>query len=363
MDNNKKLLVFHTMVAPYRVDFFNRLVGHFDMFMYMDTRIDYDLLYSDIENSYQFNFHKFLSSKGLWTTAKLVFNRIKSIKPDIVMVSECGMISVLVVLYKFITRSNFSIVSIIDDSYDQLVNGRHFSKKHIFAEKVLIPRFNQVINVDNRVSEVFQKKYKKGVAFPIIRDEVLFRCQLEDAFPISENYIKQYNLAGIKVILYVGRFVQIKNVQALINAYTKLAKNDTRLVLVGTGPEEDNLKKMNTDENILFTGALSGSQLYAWYNVAHIFVLPSLVEPFGAVTNEALMAGCRCLVSERAGSSSLIKEGYNGYIFNPLDENELIYKLSMLVDEVAVTPSVQEIKPCLMNTTFNEEFNKLIVKL
>ena len=30
----KRLLVFHTKVAPYRVDFFNRLAEHYDMFMY-----------------------------------------------------------------------------------------------------------------------------------------------------------------------------------------------------------------------------------------------------------------------------------------------------------------------------------------
>lgn len=67
----------------------------------------------------------------------------------------------------------------------------------------------------------------------------------------------------------------------------------------------------------------TGHELYAWYNIAQLFVLASWQEAFGAVTNEALQGGCRCLISELAGSQCLIKEGINGCTFNPHDQKHL----------------------------------------
>ena len=68
----------------------------------------------------------------------------------------------------------------------------------------------------------------------------------------------------------------------------------------------------------LFTGRKSGQELMAWYNVGGIHLLPSRQEAFGAVTGEALAAGLYSLVSERAGSSSLIRPG-NGRVL-PADD-------------------------------------------
>lgn len=81
---------------------------------------------------------------------------------------------------------------------------------------------------------------------------------------------------------------------------------------------------------MIFTGRLEGLPLYAWYNVADCFVLPSTQEAFGAVTNEALVAGCKCLISELAGSQCLIENGKNGYTFDPHSKSDLTEKLKMM---------------------------------
>ena len=63
-------------------------------------------------------------------------------------------------------------------------------------------------------------------------------------------------------------------------------------------------------------------------------MLPSHLEPFGAVTNEALLAGCYALVSNKAGSSCLIEDGVNGFTFSPKDEK----RLSSLMQDVSHLP-------------------------
>ena len=357
----KKLLVFHTKVAPYRVDFFNTLAGHYDMYLCMDRKSVYGGLYTDIEKSYRFLYKEMATPQSIRAAYKYVAKEIQTWKPDIVMVSECGLISLMAVLYRKLHKARYRIVSIIDDSYDQLTEGRQFTKRHEWAEKLLVPCFDQVINVDERVAGLFRNRYGKGVSFPIIRDENLYRCILDDALPISNEYIERYSLSGKKIVLYVGRFVPLKNIPSIIKAFQKIGDDNSRLVLVGDGEEKSNIVTLcEGDDRVIMTCSLSGKALYAWYNIANLFVLASYQESFGAVTNEALMAGCKCLITERAGSSSLIKDGENGSCFNPLDEDDLAEKMRKLLNESEPIRDAAEIRPCLMQTTYEEEMNKVL---
>ncbi len=357
----KKLLVFHTKVAPYRVDFFNTLAERYDMFLCMDRKFVYGGLYTDVEKSYRFDYKEMISTKGMRETYKQVKQEIIAWHPDIVMVSECGLISLAAILYRILHHAKYRIISIIDDSFDQLTEGRQFTKRHVVAEKLMIPRFDQVINVDERVANLFQAQYGKGVSFPIIRDESLYREFLEKSLAKGQEYIEQYGLSGKKVLLYVGRFVKVKNIPAIIKTFKKVSDGETRLVLVGDGEEKSNIVKMYEGDNrIILTGPLSGNALYAWYIIANVFVLASYLEPFGAVTNEALMAGCKCLITKRAGSSCLIKDGVNGYCFNPLDEDEMAEKMRNLINESKPLTDMVKLRPSLMQTTFEEEMNKVL---
>ena len=87
--------------------------------------------------------------------------------------------------------------------------------------------------------------------------------------------------------------------------------------MIGDGPERQNLESLakQNNTNALFLGRLEGDDLYAWYNLIDILVLPSKSEAFGAVTNEALLAGCVVIVSDRCGSKCLIRNGINGYVY------------------------------------------------
>lgn len=109
-----------------------------------------------------------------------------------------------------------------------------------------------------------------------------------------------------------------------------------------------------------FPGWLEGVRLAAWYNLADIFVLPSLVEPFGAVVNDALAAGCFCLVSGRCGSSCLIRQGWNGELFDPEDEERLASLLREACRNRGVRPSFPHLKECLMPAGFREYVNHLM---
>ena len=133
-------------------------------------------------------------------------------------------------------------------------------------------------------------------------------------------------------------------------------------MLVGQGEEKDNLLK-TAEENgvadkVLFPGAYGGHELMAWYRTASVFVLGSWQEACGAVTNEALLSGCRVMVSRYAGSRSLVTPE-NGRVFDSLNANDFQQTLASLLATATPTPADGFERPSLMPVSFQERIRAL----
>ena len=330
----KKLLIFHPTIAPYRIDFFNSLFEAFD------TRIC--LLYHNLKSQHfdyekitgQFNFVPVYLSEITKIGRRVVYGgywkQIKDFQPDIVIVGEFSLGVILVLLYKYLTLGKFKVVSICDDNYNMVVENHDFSKAHRLARKILVPMLDDIILVEPQIVEWYQEQYHKGFLFPIIKNEEKAREMYNRLMPLSQRTKAEIGLNGKKVFLFVGRLVNLKNVKTLIEAFAKIDQTKNTLVIIGEGPELKSLVEQASilKAQVIFTGRLEGDGLNQWYNIADCFILPSCLEPFGAVTNEALLAGCWCLVSNKAGSRCLIEENKNGYTFDPMNVDELAEKMN-----------------------------------
>ena len=167
----KKLLVFHPIIAPYRIDFFNELSKHYDtrVVLYWRNLKDQTFDYAKIEAQFVFN-PEFCVKEELGTFGwlKRLWFYLCEEKPDLVFVSEYGIISLLVLVHRFLTRLKYKIVCITDDSYDMLADNNHFSKRHKFAINLLAPLINEFINVEPNSAQWYQSHFGKGIYFPII---------------------------------------------------------------------------------------------------------------------------------------------------------------------------------------------------
>lgn len=362
-------LFFRTTLAPYRIDFYNFIYKHLDMklFFYRRKDLTQDVNMDELENKCSFMPHYlngFEIKKGSRKICFGINNIIKSNNPQIIIVPEYQILVLQVIIYKYLFNKKFKIISMCDDSYDMIINDNNFTKIHKYARFILTPLLDNIIVIEPRVKDWYQKKYGKGLWFPIIRDEVNERKEYEMILPLSNSINEEYGLIGKKVILYVGRLTKIKNVSSLLSAYEKIGE-DCVLVIIGSGEEEETLKRQASKINkkIIFTGRLEPTELRAWYNISDIFVLLSTKEPFGAVTNEALIAGNYVVISENAGSSCLVEEGFNGYIVNPNDIEKVTISIDNLLTKIKNKNEFIKLKPNLMNVFFNEQMNNLLSKL
>ena len=249
---------------------------------------------------------------------------IERYRPSLVFVPEFSLAALRAISLR--KRFGFKVVSFCDDSLD-MIHGNDFGWKHRLARHFVPRLLDEIILHSPEVAGWYQNHFGKGLFMPIISDERRVRPELERALPLS----RKTRPTEKPIVAFVGRLAGLKNIPTLFRAFEPL-RGQAQLVIIGDGPGRDALRPLAPDA--LFTGMLSRDELLAWYNLIDILVLPSTQEAYGAVTGEALMAGAKVAVSNRAGSKDLVREGVNGFVFEPSDVTSLTDGLGRLLEEV-----------------------------
>lgn len=135
-------------------------------------------------------------------------------------------------------------------------------------------------------------------------------------------------------ILYAGSLVNHKGVHILIEAFKNIKNENIKLHILGKGTEEYTLKEIaKEDERILFHGFVEGKELQNFYENANIVVVPSICfDNSPMVIYESLMNGTPLLGSNIGGIPELIEDGFNGFLFEPGNIDELKDKIQYLID-------------------------------
>jgi glycosyltransferase involved in cell wall biosynthesis len=124
--------------------------------------------------------------------------------------------------------------------------------------------------------------------------------------------------------LFVGRFVEAKGVETLVQAYQLYRSRSPvpwGLVCCGTGPMQALLENK---EGIRLEGFVQPQSLPPKLGSAACLIIPSIFEPWALVVHEAVSAGLLVLASDEVGASvHLVQDGYNGYICAASDAENL----------------------------------------
>lgn len=367
----KKIVVFHPALAPYRVDFFNAINDFFDAAFYFNLtnvpnqKFDQEKLIRkcNFKLKYILNGFDVFGRSFRFGVLKILSKE----KPDIVLCSEYGQVTFVVFLYKILFRKQFNLYTISDDSIE---NSKSRKGLRALLRNVISKNCEGVIFPSNEVCNWFNDNISstiKTLELPIIHNDLVFRNELAASLEVANQNIINFNLEGKKVILFVGRLVEVKNLELLVKVVAQVKTNDWVLVVIGDGVLMEDLKiqatNLNINDQVHFIGRKEELELVSWYTLAQIFVLPSIYEPFGAVVNEALLGGCKVLCSEIAGASSLINKE-NGELFSPHNEKKLLSCLeNSLSDAIITSNSINKIRESNMPFTFNEKIESLINNL
>ncbi len=150
-------------------------------------------------------------------------------------------------------------------------------------------------------------------------------------------------LAGCRVIGFLGSFYAYEGLDLLIAALPRILEKapDVRLLLVGGGPQEANLKaqaqSLGLADKVVFVGRVPHGEVSRYYDLVDLLAYPrhpmrltELVTPLKPL--EAMAQGHLLIASDVGGHRELIEDGVTGVLFRAGDQSELARKALEALD-------------------------------
>ncbi len=169
----------------------------------------------------------------------------------------------------------------------------------------------------------------------------------------TEYFSKTHDVASLKrklkiegpVILFVGRLIDWKGTAYLIKAMPETLQRfpTAKALIIGSGPLKAELvglaATLALQEHVIFIDEVPQEELVAFYSMADIFVLPSIVnengetEGLGVVLLEAMACGLPVIASNVGGIPDIIKDGETGLLVRQKDARSLSDQIIRLLSD------------------------------
>lgn len=200
--------------------------------------------------------------------------------------------------------------------------------------KFFLYRWADII-VPNAVSQgQFIKQYYPNLARKV---SVITNFTDTNFFKPSIDYNSNDSVLNI---LVTARFSNQKNILGFMNVVRRLKDQGARIHVdwfgsVYHGQEEygkkceDHYNKLDINDVLTFHEATS--EILAEYQACDVFCLPSFYEGFPNVVCEAMSCGKPILCSNVCDNPFIVQDGVNGFLFNPLDEEDMVKKINKMI--------------------------------
>jgi glycosyltransferase involved in cell wall biosynthesis len=196
--------------------------------------------------------------------------------------------------------------------------------------KRLLRRSHRVVGQSNNTLENMRRFYAPEI------DAV--RIPLAIKRPTFANALSRrvYGFAENEVLLVtIGRLIARKANSQLIAMMDELREANVRLLILGSGPEEDLLKaetkRRSLEKRVLFLGHVNETEKFGILRMSNIYVSTSQHEGFGLVYLEAMACGLPIVCYNHGGQADFLRNEENGYLISLNDLDLFRQRCEMLI--------------------------------
>jgi len=259
---------------------------------------------------------------------KEFFRQLDAFGPDLIHVQTEFILSLMA--HAYARKRKIPVIQTCHTYFEQYINfyfpwapqkgARRFAR---WLTYILFRRADSIITPTEPMKAVLQSY---GITCPItvvptgIPEEDFAGVSKEEERTSSAWLEKYPQLRGKKLMLYVGRVGQEKNMDFLLEALTRVRKTvaDALLVVAGSGPYFDafqqQIQKRGLTEAVVCLGYVGRQDLKHLYALADVFTFASVTETQGLVTIEAMMCGTPAVAIGKMGTKEVMAGDNGGFM-------------------------------------------------
>jgi glycosyltransferase involved in cell wall biosynthesis len=345
-----KVCMVHNIVSPYRLPVFEEVNKQVDLTVLFCKPITKDRAWTYDLSQYSFS-HIILKGRAI---GPVIFNidalmALIKTKFDVVMINSDPDTAPTVILACVLAKLRHKKILVYNLVVDEKV---HFfpalaysdglvqrsiclvlSKCVMFYRKICFRAANHFMAFSES-AQLFLEEH--GVdSSSISRTYQIMPPQL---VPESTSKLKRDG----KTFLYIGYLNERKGLSYLIDAFMQISNADARLIIAGTGPMEAQLKnRAKGDKRTHFVGYVEEVAKANLYSECDVYVLPTLLDVWGLVINEAIYYGLAVICSDAAEAKDIIDEE-RGLIVPPANVKKLKKAMLYMLEHPTKMKSMQK---------------------
>jgi len=193
-----------------------------------------------------------------------------------------------------------------------------------FSTRIKVPTQEQIRILEDQGYDLQKMSlFKPGMAIT-----PLITCPVR-----KKRALKDRGIQGGTLLLWTGRIHSEGNIDFLLDVYHEALKTvpELTLILCGDGPEMDFYRnKYRSDERLHFLGRVDPRELFLFYEISDVLILPDTGDHSGWRILEAQSRGLPALVAHGGEGRERIEDGKTGYVLNLSDKAAWIKKIEEL---------------------------------
>jgi len=219
-------------------------------------------------------------------------------------------------------------------------------KKYTLIKKIVIPSLNKSSQIIANSEYARKELVKMG-----INENKIIKIRVPPDFvehekdpKILEKFREKFTNSSTKIILFIGRLVEVKGVEYLIKALPEIKNVNIHLIITGDGTLKNKLqmltKSLDLQDKVTFFGTADKNELGLLHQVSDVLVCPSIIFESGAteglpmVIPEAMESGLPIIASSVGGIVDVIKNEETGLLVSQKDPKSLVNAIErVLLDE------------------------------
>ena len=279
-----------------------------------------------------------------------IVNHLLSFKPEVIFSNSFGIWTILALLFKLIGRWR---VVIAYEGSSPNVDFRNSSLR-LGIRRIMVRLADACITNSQGGQAYLTDILGAKPSLVFTRPYEVPDCQSL----LDQSYYSEDTLDHPRpIFIFVGNIIQRKGLPTLLKACNLLKKqglNDYTVLIIGDGFQKSGLESLARNyglENcVQWLGRVDYDRLGKYFRIADVFVLPTLEDTWGMVVLEAMAFGKAILCSKAAGTAELVKEGENGYCFNPQDPEQLAKLMRRFIEQPDQADTLGEKAKQIMDT-------------